>query len=85
MLPIGQKVVFGIAADDLCQPLAEFPIEKAQNFAHFLQRKPLAAEFANYGQFGQLTPGVEASMAFPSRFHHAALIPPLKLARSDTG
>src|SRR5579871_3962698 len=85
MRPVGQEMVFGILVDDLRQSLAEFPIQKAHDLAHTLKGEPLAPQFADDGQFRQMPGVVEPAMPLALGLHHAALIPPLQLPRSDAG
>ena len=50
-LAVGQKVIVGCAAYGLCQPLAEFFLQKADYFADSLQGESLAPPLADNGYF----------------------------------
>jgi len=51
MRSVRQQVVVGAAADDFGQSLANFAVKKAHDLADALQRKSLAAQFADDGHF----------------------------------
>src|SRR5580692_8066696 len=74
---------FRVAVDDFGQTFAEFPVEEADDLAHALQGKSLAAELADHRDLGELVHRVEATMTLALRSNHAALVPPLQLARCD--
>src|SRR5579864_500273 len=75
----------GSAADNLGEPLADFPVQKAHDLAHALERKTLAPQFADHGHLGQLSQRKKPPVPFPLGLYDAALVPPLKLARCNAG
>src|SRR5882762_2061504 len=85
MRAVGQQVAFGVPGNDLCQALAELALQKTQDFAHSLEREPLATQLANDCNFGDVFYGIHPPMALPQRLHHTAFIPPLQLARRNPG
>src|ERR1019366_6849842 len=82
---IREQVVFGGGAHRLHQALAEFPLQETDNSANLLQRKSALAQFADDGHLGKIIERIDAQVAFASRYHDAALVPPLELARADPG
>src|ERR1700730_14919516 len=85
MRAVGQQVVFGVPGNDLSQALAELALQKAQDFAHSLQREALASQLANDCNFGDVFHRIQPPMALPQRLEDTAFIPPLQLARRDPG
>src|SRR5437016_8753404 len=85
MRAVGQKLLSRVPGNDLSQALAELALQKAQDFAHSLEREPLATQFANYCNFGDVFHRIHPPMAAPQRLHHTPFIPPLQLARRDPG
>ena len=84
-MAISQQVISGCAADGLGQALAEFLLQKTHHLAHPLQREAFAPQFADDRYFGQVFERVHAPVALASGHDNSALIPPLQLARGDTG
>src|ERR1019366_9381945 len=82
---IREQVVFGGGAHGFYQPLAEFPLQKADDPTDLLQRKSALTQFANDGPLDNITERIAARVAWGSRYHDAALVPPLELARADPG
>src|ERR1700716_3072263 len=85
MRAVSQQVAFGVPGNDLCQALTELALQKAKDFAHSLEREPLATQLANDCNFGDVFHQTPPPMAVPQRLHHTAFIPPLQLARRDAG
>src|SRR5580700_12096958 len=74
---------FRVAVDDFGQAFAEFPFKEADDFAHALQRKSLAAELADHDDLGELVHRIEAAMPLMVRSNDATFVPPLQLAGRD--
>src|ERR1700724_976593 len=85
MRAVGQEVVFGVPGNDLCQALAELALQKAQDFAHSLERDPLPPPPTKAPNLGDFFHQIPPPMALPQRLDHTAFIPPLQLARRDSG
>lgn len=82
---VGKKVIFGRCADGCGEAGAKFLAQEANHFAHALKGKAAPAQLADDCHSDELIPVVNAAMAMASGLHDGALVPPLQLARTDSG
>jgi hypothetical protein len=78
-------VILGLCPDGRSQRRAKLAAEKGDDSSHALQRESAAAKLADDSGAHQLIPAVDATMSLAGRLYQTALIPPLQLARADSG
>src|SRR5438034_9205046 len=84
MSSISEQVTFR-PAERICQATAELTLQKTNDFPHPLQRKSAPAQVTDDGNLGYVLNGIEAPVPLTAWNYHAALIPPLQLARGNAG
>jgi hypothetical protein len=77
-------VDFGFVFHSVSQALAHFLLQIAKDAADLLERETLFAERGDDGDFHYFIRCIDASMAILPGRDYVALIPPLKLAETDT-
>src|SRR5208282_4491171 len=78
-------MVLGGGGDGFNQPFAKLFLEETDDQADLLQREAALAKLANDGHLGHVVERVDALVPFPRGDDDAALVPPLELARGDSG
>jgi hypothetical protein len=85
MRAVSEQMYVGGSSNDFAEAFAKLALQETHDLADALEREAFAPELADDGRFHDVLQGVKAAMSLALGLDHAALIPPLELARRDAG